>query len=205
MAGVKGRSGGARFGAGRRPKTAEQRALGGFAGHRSNAETRQRDQAAAKDARARRDAAADEPVPAPSAPPADETPSAPVSVKLPSVHDVWTELAPFAQAQGTLTTASRLSFEHLCELVAVQRALFAQICAEGWTVYSPSGDKKAHPLLVRYQGISRDVKDLLTRFNLSPVGREMGFGKPPDQPGQTGASAPPADPFAEFEAPGGIQ
>lgn len=194
MAGVKGRSGGRRVGAGRKPKSAEQRALGGFAGHRSNAETRRRDGAAAAAAREQRLQGAGDAPPAP-----------PVSVELPSVTDIWQELAPQAVGQGTLTEASRESFVHLCELVAVKRALFAQICAEGWVVLAPSGDRKAHPLLVRYQGISRDVKDLLTRFCLSPAGREMGFGKAPTTaPGESSSDTPP-DPFAEFESSGGIQ
>lgn len=103
MAGVKGRSGGARPGAGRKPTSALEKELMGDPGHRGRV------------------------LPGPGAgtvpvvgpiepfdPPAD----------LPSEdRQVWVELAPHAFAARTLTRATELSFRLLCRNIVIERAL----------------------------------------------------------------------------------
>ena len=174
--------GGKRPGAGRPRKSAEEKALGGWAGHRTNATTRKKAVAQARAAKKKR--------------------SGPKPIDLTPEHaSVWAELAPFATAQGTLTDASVMAFRDLCEAIVIKRALLRQITAEGWTVIGPSGISRAHPLLTRYQGIYQRIEAGLTRFALSPMGEEMGFGKPPAGSG-VGATAPEErDPFAEFDGP----
>jgi phage terminase small subunit len=176
--------------------TPEQRALGGWAGKRSNRDERARDTGEATRRRsARAEAAAGE---------GERAVRQPIDLG-PEQASIWQELAPHAKALGTLTEASALSFRDLCEVIAVKRAILRTVTAQGWIVASPSGEAKAHPLLVRYQGIYQRVEAGLVRFGLAPMGEEMGYGRTPADPGAPTAEGPPADPFAEFDAPGGVQ
>lgn len=103
MAGVKGHSGGRRPGAGRKPKTALERALTGNPSHQTG--------------RVLTHPAAAVPVVAP----VDEF-DAPDDLTIDERH-VWLELAPFAFANRTLTKATSLSFRLLCRNVILERAL----------------------------------------------------------------------------------
>lgn len=85
---------------------------------------------------------------------------------------VWAGLAPLATAQGTLVAATVPAFVALCELVVLQEALISQVETDGYTVSTAQG-LKAHPLLARYQTGSQQMKDLLTRFRLAPIGKEV--------------------------------
>lgn len=169
--------GGRRPGAGRPRKSAEDKALGGWAGKRgTQAEQHAALEHEVKQQKARADA-----------------PPLPVPIDLSAEQAaIWAELAPHATAQGTLTTASTFAFRELCEAITVKRQLLAQILREGWTV-GDSEKPRAHPLLTRYQGIYQRVEAGLTRFALAPMGEEMNFGGPPP------AKPTDADPFAEFD------
>lgn len=103
MSGVKGQSGGARPGAGRKPKSAVETAVLGDPGHRGRVLPGP--------------GAGQVPVVAPIEvfAPADDVPS--------EDRQVWLLLAPHAFAARTLTRATELSFRLLCRNVVIERAL----------------------------------------------------------------------------------
>lgn len=157
--------------------------LGGWASHSANAATRRADVVeAARNRRRRTRAEVMQPIDLS----ADQA-------------AVWQELAPHATVLGTLTEVSALAFRELCEVLSLKRALLLQITSEGLVVATPRGDRKAHPLLGRYQRSHQLADVALTRFGLAPIGKEMGIGKPTAE-----ASGPEwPDPFAEFDDPKG--
>src|SRR5262245_26453278 len=99
MAGMKGRSGGPRVGAGRPPLTEAARWLGGDAGHRAGQQR-----------------------------PATTAEAAASEVNIPphlseEEQRVWSALAPHALAARTLTEASAEAFADLCAYIVLERRL----------------------------------------------------------------------------------
>lgn len=105
--------GGARPGAGRKPKSAELRALDGNAGHRSKVVQHPN---------------AKEPPP-PALPKLDET-QAPNDLTF-DERAVWLELAPHAILNRTLTDATSLGFRMLCRNVVLERAYAQSVMDRG--------------------------------------------------------------------------
>jgi terminase small subunit-like protein len=172
MTAVKGRSGGARSGAGRKPTSARVLRLHGS--RRAPAEAFE--------------APAVDPLPeleAPAALSAEE-------------RAVWDVLAPLARAAGTLTAAMVPAFARLCRLIVRAERWERTIAADGETCTRvtvdggrESSELKAHPLIARAQVLEASIRGAMKDFAINP------FGKP-----VTSAAAPavPVDPFAEFEA-----
>lgn len=154
-------SGGMRLGSGAKPKSQAQHWLTGDAGGRG---------LGAKDAKP----AAPLPIPA-----------APMHLAEPA-KGVWEQLAPFATEARTLTPATMLDFEELCELVIEMRGARQARQAAGWT---DEGLKFAPT----YRGLVQRVEGKMRSFRLAPIGKEM-----------PATEAKPDDPFAEFEG-GGVQ
>ncbi len=107
---------------------------------------------------------------------------------------VWTELAPLALEQRTLTPATAGSFRDLCHAIVVRDGLLATIQAQGWTFLKISVDGagvehqelKKHPLVADHRGWEQRVEAGRARFRLAPIGKEIVV------------AAKAADPFEEF-------
>ena len=149
-------SGGARVGAGRKPKDPIARWLGGYAGKRGQA------------ARTGR-------VPAGEALPLLAAPR----TLLAAERAVWQRLAPLACAQRTLTESQAPAFQVLCEGIVLMEQCREVLRQDGLTV-TVDGVKKAHPLLAQHRGYVQRVEAGLLRFRLSPIGKEI--GPPPEAP-----------------------
>lgn len=106
--------GGRRPGAGRKPKSAAERALDGNAGHRGRVLTHP---------------TASTYVPPPPPPVLDEA-DAPNDLSF-DERTVWLELAPHAIANGTLTDATALSFRILCRNIVLERAFASSVNDKG--------------------------------------------------------------------------
>jgi hypothetical protein len=91
---------------------------------------------------------------------------------------VWDELAPLAEFERTLTNSTRAAFRYLCELIALRDEMLKEFTLEGLTVDTMLGPK-AHPLIVRYQGMSQRVDAGMVRFRLAPFGKAL-FEEPKD-------------------------
>lgn len=114
---------------------------------------------------------------------------------------VWRALAPHAMAARTLVPATAWAFRDLVEAIVLKRDMLALIEQEGLTSTSLKTqmdvngggnqvlEPKAHPLLTRHAALMARVEAGLTRFRLSPMGKEIA---PVDEP---------ADEFAEFDHP----
>lgn len=105
--------GGRRPGSGRKPKSAELRALDGGASH---------------SAKVLSYPSAGKP-PEPELPKVDES-DAPDELTF-EQRQIWLELAPHAMANGTLTAATALGFRMLCKNVALERAYAASVMDRG--------------------------------------------------------------------------
>ena len=117
---------------------------------------------------------------------------------------VWLELAPHAAAQRTLVPETVAHFRMLCSAVALQRAMLAELEADGLTgtkvtlqMDAKGGGlrsvaKRAHTLLSKLTTMMQRVDAGMVRFGLSPVGKPMVEETPLD---------PAEDPFAQFERP----
>ena len=147
-------SGGARVGAGRKPKDPVARWLGGNAGKRGGKVAK----AAAPGSLPL--------LPAPRTLLADE-------------RAVWNRLAPQACAMRTLLESTAPAFQVLCEGVVLLEQLRDTLRRDGLTVMA-DGQKKAHPLLSAHRGMMQRVEAGLLRFRLSPIGKEL--GPPVDEP-----------------------
>lgn len=139
-------SGGTRVGSGRKPKTATEKVLHGTA-------------SAADREAADRGSGPLLPVACPEDLSAQQ-------------RRVWSELAPHALAERTLTDVTRLAFRELCEAIVLKRSLMLQIFAEGLTIETPLGPK-AHPLLTQYRGLMQRTEAAMLRFRLSPMGKPL--------------------------------
>jgi phage terminase small subunit len=140
----------------------------GSGGSRVGAGRRRQNSAIAAVLGTRRD---DIPTLAPVEMPSDGPMEAPIALSV-AAAAIWTELEPLAKGQGTLLPSTKLAFGDLCEAVALKRALLARVEADGYVVSSVQGIK-AHPLLARYQTTLQQTKDMLTRFKLAPIGKEI--------------------------------
>jgi len=165
--------GGARVGAGRKPKGAAILSLHG-------GRVRNAGQMAASVASA--------PLPAINTP--EDIPEA--------QKQVWEELAPHAVAARTLTAGTAAAFRDLCEAIVLKRMMLAEILADGLTgakvtlqMDEKGGglqtvEKKAHTLLSQHRGMMQRVEAGFTRFRLAPMGKELVV------------EAKAEDPFEEF-------
>lgn len=173
MAGVKGRSGGAR------PNVEKSRKVGSVRWRRE--QRRQKGGPAAPKAPVA-------PVPKPSDLPAGQS-------------AVWDALSPHALAARTLTPGTAWAFRDLCEAIVLKRDMLAIIEADGLmqnrlsTKMDENGggeqvfESKAHPLLAKWTALQVRVEAGLTRFRLAPMGKELA---PAEQP---------KDEWAEFDGP----
>lgn len=113
---------------------------------------------------------------------------------------IWNELAPHACVLRTLTTQTVQAFRDLCEAVVLKRKMHAQIEKDGLTYIAVTVDGsgqerealKAHPLLAQHRGLMQRVEQMMLRFRLSPMGKEIAEDEAP------------VDPFAEFEDKGSV-
>ena len=177
MAGVKGRSGGARPGSGAKPRAAEHMRLVG--------------------ARIRPRGAG----PGESTAPSPDQPHVPVEIPAwltgEGARAVWAQLAPEAERARTLTPGTAVAFARLCQTWVTHAAMAATVAKDGMTFFEVMVDGagqehqaiKAHPLLARVSSLDAAIRATLKDFCLSP------FGKP-----VAPTVAAPADPFAEFLA-----
>lgn len=119
-----------------------------------------------------------DPLLAQAAPPAVDPPvvDPPPRLRGPA-RAVWYELAPFARGAGTLTAATAAAFSMLCQAIALERTLARRRDQAGSSMH---------------RGMMQRVEVQMTRFGLAPVGKTV-----------PAPAAPPADPFAEFDRPGG--
>lgn len=108
---------------------------------------------------------------------------------------VWEALAPHALSAGTLTPGTAAAFRDLCEVRAFTQRLKSRLESDGETFVKVSVDGagvehqelKAHPLLARHAAMLVRVEAGMTRFRLSPIGKEIEIATKPD------------DPFEQFE------
>lgn len=170
MAGVKGRSGGARVGAGRKPLNPGLRVLHG--GRRKNGE-------------------------APTAVRVPAVVAVPMPDGLTEEERaVWALEAPHAIQARTLTPGTAAEFADFCRTVVRERLMWRQVERDGWThlkvTVDGSGQEhqelKAHPLISRATTLTARVEQKRVKFKLAPIGKEM---IPPEQP---------RDEWAEFDA-----
>ena len=101
----------------------------------------------------------------------------------------WLELAPFAEAAGTLVPASAGAFRDLCEVVALRRSILATLATDGLMTANSEGVPVAHPLLTHERQYRLREEAGKARFMVLPTGKPM-VAKKED-----------ADPFAEFDQP----
>lgn len=174
-------SGGARVGAGRKPKTEAERALSGFAGKRQTSKQK---------AAARKQAAGVLALPV-LAPPADLTGRA---------RAIWVELAPLAAERRTLTSVEMPAFAELCRYKAVQEALFAIITSTHLEGDAPPPDTPIslflldpNQRLTQHRAYSQRVEQAMVRFRLAPMGKEV-------VPAEAAV-----DEWAQFDADGPLQ
>lgn len=135
--------GGGRAGAGRKPKSAEEKRLGGHAGHRG---TRGRviDHPSS---------ASVEPLP----PIVVEEFDAPDDLTIDERH-VWLELAPHAFAALTLTKGTSLGFRLMCRNIVLERRFAASVMDAGGA---------------SHRGLIQRVDAELLRFGLAPCGKPI--------------------------------
>ena len=185
-------SGGARVGAGRKPKDT---ALGALTGSRRVASRQRRNQTATEpnnqtpaEQSADGEGTAPPPPEVPS-PPDLPIPPTPGNLTLDELA-VWNELAPIAAREGTLTDTTVVAMRDLCEAIVLKRKLLRTVDTDGLVVLTRQGTRAAHPLLAQFRGLMQRVEGAMVRFKLAPMGKEL--GQPTEQP---------ADPFAEFDEP----
>jgi hypothetical protein len=143
MAGVAGRSGGFRIGAGRPSKNARGRWLDGGADKR-----------------------APKPLKAPeTAIEIGELPPVPGNLT-PAELSIWLTTAPLAHAALTLTAATVDDFHALCTLQTEMDAVLQERRAEGWTA-------RGLALAREYRGLVARVEGKRRAFKLAPMGKEM--------------------------------
>jgi hypothetical protein len=140
--------GGARIGAGRKPKTARAHWLTGDAGKRN---------LAVVESPVGGDVVAVKAFLPPAALGAEE-------------RDYWRTWEPEARANGTLTSATVAGFVLLCEVAADAGRLRARIDADG-LMFVVDGVPKAHPLLPSYRGQQQRREQLLARYGLAAMGK----------------------------------
>ena len=96
-------------------------------------------------------------------------------------QEFWRRNAPRAIAAGTLTPQSIEAFLLLCELDAEKRATKSTLDKDGRTYLDVTVDGsgqehsslKAHPLTTSYRQLAQRVEGLLARFGLAPFGKPI--------------------------------
>lgn len=90
---------------------------------------------------------------------------------------VWGELAPIAEAMGTLTTADVKAFATLCELQATLDLASSQKDAEGFAPFTVSEDFNGAPKIGVHAALKLEretaaaLRPYYEKFGLEPVGR----------------------------------
>jgi len=152
MPGAKGRSGGLRSGAGRKPATARILALHG-----------------GRDRGVKRPQAVEAAVVAvPDGLPED-------------VSAVWLDLAPHATTAGTLIPSMVPAFLRLCRAVVKHARWEAQIATDGDTYLKVTIDGagtehtevKAHPLIGKSQTLDNQIRGWFKDFGINPFGKPL--------------------------------
>lgn len=95
---------------------------------------------------------------------------------------VWQKYAPLAIENRTLVKATEPTFRQLCELEVEKGKILAQLDHDGrtyikaWTDSSGQEHQelKAHPLMVHYGRMSKEMTALFARFGLAPFGKPVG-------------------------------
>jgi hypothetical protein len=96
-------------------------------------------------------------------------------------QDFWRTYAPLAIDAGTLTKQTEASFRLLCELDAEKRATKETLDRDGRTFIRVTVDGagqehqelKAHPLTGSYRQLAQRVETLMARFLLAPFGKPL--------------------------------
>lgn len=96
-------------------------------------------------------------------------------------HEFWRAYAALAIAAGTLTPQTVGSFRLLCELDAEKRATKETLDKDGRTYIKVTVDGagqehqelKAHPLTGPYRQLAQRVEALMARFLLAPFGKPV--------------------------------
>lgn len=143
MAGVQGRSGGQRVGAGRPRRSESARWLGGNSGRRGGK------------------TAAAPVVPSSPLPPV-EPPDSLTALE----RDVWEREAPAALAGRTLTVGTAGDFAMLCVLEIEMLEVLAERRKEGWTT-------RGMFLAKEFRGLVQRVEAKRRAFKLAPMGKDM--------------------------------
>ncbi|MEK9724931.1 MAG: hypothetical protein VW405_15805 [Rhodospirillaceae bacterium] len=161
---------GAQWNAGRKPKSAEAKALGGHAGKRGAA-------AGVGLGPTERMPIASEPAEKPADLPA-------------SLEPLWSRLAPLAEKAGTLTAATVDAFVELLEQIRIRAALAAELERDGLTFEVVTVDGagqehrsiKCHPALGHHRAVSVRVEQGRQKFLLAPIGRPLLEPAPVEDP-----------------------
>ena len=101
-----------------------------------------------------------------------------------SVAAVWSELAPHATTAGTLIPGTATAFQRLCQAIVKHAKMDAQVERDGYTylkvTIDGSGQEhtevKAHPLIGKAQTLDNQIRAWFKDFGINP------FGKPLAQP-----------------------
>lgn len=105
--------------------------------------------------------------------------------------NVWRRLAPLAIENGTLKAQSVPGFEFLCELVILHKQLRKTIDKEGWQVEEPVFDKKGelsghirkrHALWPQLQSAALRREQLLRSYGLLAMAKPVAGAKEPEKP-----------------------
>lgn len=176
-------SGGARVGAGRRRKSAEEGALTGS--RRVRARAKEANQTAA--AVNQTPVTPQSPTTAMVVASTEMIPQPPGSLTLDELAE-WNDLAPRAAKVGTLDDSTKFALRDLCQARVLKDRLLRQVSDLGNLLPGASGTVVANPLLARFTTLLQRVEAGMMRFKLSPIGKEL------DKPGEKAA-----DPFAEFD------
>jgi hypothetical protein len=152
MAGIKGRSGGARSGSGRKALNASALRLAGG-----------------------EDRGVVRPVAVPGA-----MVACPVAASA-AVAAAWAELAPHAVHACTLVPGTASAFLRLCQAVVKHAQMEQQIERDGLTYYKVTIDGsgqehqelKAHPLIARAEAIDNKIRGWFKDFAINPFGKPL--------------------------------
>lgn len=110
-----------------------------------------------------------------------------VDPRMPLQSDIWREYAPAATANGTLIPSTLPGFRYLVEVTARYRGLAAIIDLEGWQQDSELMGRKKHPLWTEFRGFAMRRETALRSYGLLANGK----------PVATKAGAETADPWAD--------
>ena len=84
----------------------------------------------------------------------------------------WRRIAPAAVGIGTLTTADCRAFELLAQMLATESEARELLAAEGLSLNTGDGGRKAHPAVRTMETARAQAARLLAEFGLSPKARQ---------------------------------